>query len=269
MALRQALGLASRYPSHITALHVIDSPLYGMVGPDGISADTDVALRECEALEAELQREGSLNGLAFNWTVKVGSVWETISNMIDDLASDLLVVGTHGRTGIGKWVLGSVAENAFRHAPCPVLTVGSHVLGPKASSAPAKRFLVPTDLSQHSLEALPYGLALADATGGDVTLLHVRSSAPLSGEALPDSARDREQPQGQDAKQDAVHVEVGYGAPEDVIVNYANQNGTDIIVMGLHAWAANGPAMWRMAYEVVIRSTCPVLTIRDPVHSTP
>ena len=58
-----------------------------------------------------------------------GQVWKNLASIIAESEVDLLVVGTHGRTGLGKLLLGSVAENILRHSPCPVLTVGPKVPG--------------------------------------------------------------------------------------------------------------------------------------------
>src|SRR5271157_3149586 len=176
VALRHALGIARRYHSNVSLLHVIDPSIYGLAGPDGISADTENALRDAERIEAGLRGDGSLGELKFDSIVKVGPVWSTIAETIEDKCSAALVLGTHGRTGLSKLALGSVAECAFREAPCPVMTVGPKVLQSKSCGAEAKHFLVPTDLSSESLEALPYGTSLANATGGDVTLLYVRRS---------------------------------------------------------------------------------------------
>src|SRR5271157_4375691 len=118
VALRHALGIARRYYSTVSLLHVIDTSVYGLAGPEGIAADTDGALRDAERIEASLRGEGSLEGLRFDSVVKVGLVWPTIADAIEEKGSALLVLGTQGRTGFRKLVLGSVAEKAFREAPC-------------------------------------------------------------------------------------------------------------------------------------------------------
>ncbi len=125
-ALRHALGIASRCHSTVSLVHVIDAPLYGMA-PDGIAAAVDCAEWEAERVMKQLQHEGVLNGSAPELTITVGTVWETISNIICEQSPGLVVLGTHGRSGLPKLVLGSVAERAFRESPCPVLTVGPHV----------------------------------------------------------------------------------------------------------------------------------------------
>src|SRR5271157_5234542 len=190
VALRHALGIARRYNSNVSLLHVIDPAVYGIAGPDGISAETEVALRDAGRIEANLRSEGSLEGLRLDFAVEVGPVWKTIAEAINVERPGALVLGTRGRTGLRKLALGSVAESAFREAPCPVMTVGPKVLQSKSCGAEAQHFLVPTDLSSESLSALPYGTSLAKATHGDVTLLYVRHSRSGSNDQDAESASE-------------------------------------------------------------------------------
>ncbi len=113
--------------------------------PDGLPAAVDRAERDVEQLTKQLESEGALHGVTMDVTIAIGSVWPTISNVIAEQSPGLLVLGTHGRSGLGKFVLGSVAESAFQEAPCPVLTVGPRLAKSKSSGAEAKHFLVPTD----------------------------------------------------------------------------------------------------------------------------
>ena len=78
-ALRHALGIARRYHSDVSLLHVIDTSLYSLAGPDGISADTENALLDAERVESALRSDGSLEGLKFDIKVSVGPVWDTIA----------------------------------------------------------------------------------------------------------------------------------------------------------------------------------------------
>ena len=119
VALRHALGIARRYHSNVSLLHVIDPSIYGLAGPDGISAETEYVLRDAERIDAGLRADGSLEGLKLDLEVNVGPVWRTIAETIEEKHSALLVLGTHGRTGLRKLALGSVAECAFRAASCP------------------------------------------------------------------------------------------------------------------------------------------------------
>src|SRR5271165_2342238 len=164
VALRHALGIARRYHSNVSLLHVIDPSIYGAAGPDGIPADIECAQRDAEQIEAGLRADGSLEGVKLDIELSVGPVWTTIAEAIEDKRSAALVLGTHGRTGLRRLALGPVAECAFRAASCPVMTVGPKVLQSKSCGREAKHFLVPTDLSSESMSALPYGTSLAKAT---------------------------------------------------------------------------------------------------------
>jgi len=265
-ALRHALGIAKRCCSKLTVLHIIDAPFYDMT-PDDLATALDCAERNAKQLTKQLESEGLLAGLTVDVAITVGPVWPTIANVLAETSSGLLVLGTHGRSGLGKFVLGSVAESAFREAPCSVLTVGPKAAKSKTSSEEAKRLLVPTDLSPESTHGLRYGLSLARATGGEVTLLHVLK---LHKKANGEGARQVELVKNRleeflRAHPEAVTVvnsRVEFGEPARVIVKVAEQSGADLIVMGVRAWSAEGPPMWRTAYKVLVQARCPVLSMK-------
>src|SRR5271166_4897805 len=267
-ALRHALGIASRCHSTVSLVHVIDAPLYGMA-PDGIAAAVDCAEREAGRVMKQLQHEGVVNGSVPELTITVGPVWQTISSIIREQSPSLVVLGTHGRSGLPKLVLGSVAERAFREAPCPVLTLGPYVRGSKTCGSQAKHFLVPTDLSAESTNAFRYGISLARATRGDMTLLHVLK--PRTGrkgkEASPTIEVNQHLAEFLNQHPGAstmVTPRIEFGDPGSTIVEVAEQMRSDLIVMGLRAWSIDGPPMWRTAYKVVIHARCPVLTMKSP-----
>src|SRR5207245_11423834 len=68
-----------------------------------------------------------LQGIEHEVVIGEGNIWEVVSKLINEKEIDLVVLGTRGRTGLGKTILGSVAEQILRQSPCPVLTVGTHV----------------------------------------------------------------------------------------------------------------------------------------------
>ena len=277
LALRHALGIARRYHATVSVLHVIDPSIYGLAGPDGISADADAALRQAEDVEASLRSEGCLAGVRHESIVEVGPVWRTIADTVEEKHTALLVLGTHGRTGFRKFAMGSVAESAFREAPCPVLTVGPRALRAKSSGAEAKHFLVPTDLSLESQSALPYGTSLAEATGGDLTLLHVRNTRVGSNEAeaaesvAVAKSRLQEFVQLHPAARSITSMSVQAGLPADAIVAFAKERRMDLIVMGRRAWdpIANpcGEQRTQWSHRRAVRSCqckhrCPRLLLR-------
>lgn len=98
---------------------------------------------------------------------------------------DLIVLGTHGRTGWGKVLLGSVAESIFRKAPCPVVTVGPHCSADPKRSVEFHQIVFATNFSPESLVAAPYAVSLAQENQAKLTLLHVVED-PKSGLGNPD-----------------------------------------------------------------------------------
>ena len=270
-ALRHAFGIARRCQSVVSLVHVVDAPFYGMT-PDGIAAAVECAERDSEFMMKQLRGQGVFNGSSPELKITVGPVWQTISRIVNEQHPGLLVLGTHGRSGIPKLVLGSVAERAFREAPCPVLTVGPRARSSKLSGAEAKHFLVPTDLSSASTNAVRCGLSLARATGGDMTLLHVLNlPSPRAGENAPSATVVKNQIaeflNEHPGAATMVRPRVEFGNPAPTIVAVAEQMDSDMIVMGLRAWSTDGAPMWRTAYEVVTHAGCPVLSMRSPALS--
>jgi len=269
-ALRHALGIATRCHSAVSLVHVIDARLYGMA-PDGMAVAVECAERDAELMMEQLHREGVINGPSPEVTIEVGPVWQTISAVIRERCPGLLVLGTHGRSGFPKLFLGSVAECAFREAPCPVLTVGPHVRSSKASGAQARHFLVPTDLSAEASGALLYGMSLAKADGGEVTLLHVlKPRTGRAGETEPSASAAMNQLAKflNECPDTAtiVRPRVEFGVPASTIIAVGEQMHCDLVVMGLRAWSTDGAPMWRTAYEVVIHARCPVLSMKSPAR---
>jgi len=177
---------------------------------------------------------------------------------------DLIVIGTHGRTGAGKLLMGSVAEAIFRQAPCPVLTVGPEVSGEPASVADLHEILVPVDFSPESLAALPYAISLARHDDARLYLLHV-AGRYQRGETLLDTQLRNLIPR--DARlfcEPKVFVESG--APAERILELAEELGTDLIVLGVKRTPSIFEATRHLpqatAYKVVSEASCPVLTVR-------
>ena len=121
----------------------------------------------------------SLQGDRYQSVIAEGVVAEVVVDMIRRDHIDLAVLGTHGRRALKKVLLGSTAEEIFRVASCPVLTVG-----PKTSSVPAKTELrhIRTHWNSHSdsSKAAGYAVALAERYAANLTLLNVRQDMPSS-----------------------------------------------------------------------------------------
>jgi nucleotide-binding universal stress UspA family protein len=129
-AFPHAVHLASKLGAELTLLHVLPSPA-GMVLPEGgyvpqeIWDDLDAGLRAHADAELDRLRKDAIdNGVRTTTSiVEGGTTDEAIVRAADDLKADMLVLGTHGRTGVTKFFLGSVAARVVATASCPVLTV--------------------------------------------------------------------------------------------------------------------------------------------------
>jgi nucleotide-binding universal stress UspA family protein len=209
-----------------------------------------------------------------------GPVWDVVEDVLKQKRADLLVVGTHGRTGIKKLVLGSVAEEIFRRSACPVLTIGP-------LAAPVKqirRVLFATDFGHSSVHALPYAIDFANRKEGELILLHLTPPTPIeyvgpawypstdfvNGEEMDKQAimpKLRSLLPSADGLNCNVNYMVDVHYPAEGIVSIAKQYNVDLIVMGVRESgrsaahvAAHMP--WAVAYEVVCNAECPVLTVR-------
>lgn len=100
-------------------------------------------------------------GFPHDVSVDSGAVWPTVDNAIREHHIDMIVMGTHGRSSVSRAVMGSFAEEVFRQASCPVLTVGPHISKNTERRLGMKQILFATDFSDQSLCALPYAVSLA------------------------------------------------------------------------------------------------------------
>jgi len=123
---RQAAELARRLGAELLLLHVsVETPLYaeGTLGMANVKAVYETQARWSEQQLADRAALLTKNGVATRWRRRVGSVHDAICDVAREEAADYIVMGTHGRGGIARFMLGSVADRVVRTAPCPVVTV--------------------------------------------------------------------------------------------------------------------------------------------------
>ena len=282
-ALRHALAIARHYGAKLYLTHVVSSLGFILVGPDAVVAATEAVCRDARQLEEDLVQRGALAGLSHEVIVRQGKVWEELEEGIREERVDLVVLGTHARRGLGKLVLGSVAEHIFRHAGCLVLTVGPGSLQdpPVGSARPIRPFLFATDFNAPSLHALPYAISSANHFGTKLVLLHVVTDIPVPANLLPTagdvmqmrenvrvaSLRRLEELLSQKPKlASKPEFVVEFGSPTEKILHAANTLKADAIILGLHRSTHTGTAShlpWATAYEVVCGAGCSVLTVRN------
>lgn len=284
--LRHALAIARRYGAKFYLAHVISSRGFTIAGPDTVIAAADAVWRDARRLDEDLVKSGALAGLRHEVIVRQGEVWEELEKIIRQEHVDLVVIGTHGRRGLGKLLLGSVAEQIFRHADCPVLTVGpgSFQEAPIEGTRPIRPFLFATDFGEASLHALPFAISSANLFGAKLALLHVVAGVPIpegnrwytAGDVMrmQENARVASLRRLEELTRNATLevkpefiVEFGSASPVSKKIMEAAENlRVDVIIMGLHRSTHVGTAAhmpWATAYEVVCAADCPVLTVRS------
>jgi nucleotide-binding universal stress UspA family protein len=264
-ALNYAIAIARRYGSRIYMTHIIRPDVYQLVSPDAMESVLEQARRYAEQQMAKVLVSGRVRGIPHQVLLGQGEMWTILSQLIDEHEIDMIVVGTHGRTGLKKMLMGSVAERVFRLAPCPVLTVGPKVLPEAAEEAEPRRILYATDFSPSAAGAAPYALSLAQEQQSNLTLLHVleseRGSESVKSAEAVDRLKSLVPPQA--ALWCAPEYRIGYGRAADEILKTAEDMQADLIVMGArHPDFSLNQMPPATAYKVVCWAHCPVLTVR-------
>jgi nucleotide-binding universal stress UspA family protein len=190
---------------------------------------------------------------------------------------DLIVMGTHGATGLERLLVGSVAEKVLRKAPCPVITVPR--LAPPASGADLalETILCAVDFSPSSTRAFKYALSLAKKAHGRLLLLHALEwfaeeddeAAPgANGAAFPTSEQDAlaqlEELVPSDARSQCdPGALVGYGNPALEVLRVAAERRADLIVLGVQGRGTLDLTLFGSTAQQVVRDAmCPVLTVK-------
>ncbi len=266
-ALPVATAIAREFGAKIYAMHVLLPDVYTSLAP---AFGQVVAAGLEEAAEAKMREIGSrLGGLPHEATIERGSqVWPTLQRELQRNNIDLVILGTHGRTGVQKLLFGSVAEEIWRRAKVPVLTVG-----PAVTSRASEQFncvLFATDFTAQSLAGLPYAVSMAREYRAHLVLLHVIrqfKQEEILGEL---SAADAIYHLSQIVPRDAdlwsrPDLVIKYGEPAKGIVQTARACGADLIVLAVRDGDRFGAATHlpgTTAHQVVVNASCPVLTVR-------
>lgn len=196
---------------------------------------------------------------------------------------DLIVIGTHGRTGISEWLFGSTTEKLLRIAPCPVLTIG-----PAAAQEPEREVfnhvLFPFDFSPASRHALHYACAFARTHEGKLTLLHVielrkvPKSYPVDEAVLSASSETLQRRIQDEMRLEVTNMFAGEcpgnvefvvrdGKPYKEIVEYAGAEKANLVVIGNTGInETHGHKLGSTAENVVPRAKCPVLVVNTRIH---
>jgi nucleotide-binding universal stress UspA family protein len=265
-----AIQLAKRYRAKVYGVHVNTFENYAIAAPEAIASMAQAAVEESRE-DARLLNE-QLKNVEHEVFVVEGNVWTVISGLIAEKNIDLIVVGTRGRSGFGKAVLGSVAEQIVRQASCPVLTVGPHVSLEPANAVKMHEILFATDLLAEFPAAAPYAVSLAQENQAHLVLLHVMHH-PATGDLVHphDLAGTMQRklssliPEEAELWCEPVCL-VEQGEPAAKILDVAKRRRSDLIVLGAHPVSGMLAAATHLnagtVHKIILQANCPVLTIR-------
>jgi nucleotide-binding universal stress UspA family protein len=263
-----AIDVARMFGSRVTAVHVRT--------PDPVALTPALSF-PCEWAQDSIEEfiqplDQKLAAVEHECLVGEGEIWDFLSQVMNERETDLIVVGTNGRTGLEKFMLGSVAELIFRQADCPVLAIGPKVSRGVKHEWELKDIVWATDFTPESLGAAPLAFWLGRERNASLTLLNVlegpKSEDLVDRQLQVDSTvrmLQHQVPKGA-SEECQLHYEVREGVPSDEILKVVKERGADLIVLGVR------PASGRLglathlarptAHRVVCKAACPVLTVR-------
>lgn len=265
-----AVELAQKYGAKVFAVHVRAPQVTGLVPPESWQVVREAAQKQAEDQAEHLK--SLFRGVENEVTVIEGGIWNELSSIIKEKNIDLMVIGTRGRHGLGKFILGSEAEIILRRAQIPVLTVGPHVYLEAESAAGMKQILYATSFSAESKPAAAYALSLADENLAHLDLLHVIEKQKAAELVQPQELvkaslnRLRQIVTPEAALWCEPNFLVEQGDPAEQILAVAKRRHADMIVLGVKGTegdlGASAHLPWSVAHKVIATATCPVLTVR-------
>jgi nucleotide-binding universal stress UspA family protein len=284
-ALPYATALSLRYGGMVHVAHVLPDVTFLRPGAPDPAVMGSIYEDAHSGAQEKMQRLADrLRGFPHCTYLRHGKPSEVLAEIIRQQEVDLVVAGTHGRTGLGKLVMGSVAEEILRQVSCPVLTVGPRVANAAkvaqshsyhdvpAAPITIRQVLCATDFRQPSLEAAWYAISLAREFHARLALLHVI-------EEFDDHLHERPGPIEQALRKlEALvpertelkyptEVLAEFGTPAELVLRTAEEREADVIVLGANSAEGRMGAATHLgggvAHKVIVGAGCPVLTVRS------
>jgi nucleotide-binding universal stress UspA family protein len=276
-AYRHALSLAEHYRAKLVALHVVELWKYPYAdyaatdGGDYGNFRQSIHKGGKEQLQ-EFVNKHSDGGMKPELAVCEGRAPDSILSFAKDQKTDLIVMGTHGRRGFDRLMLGSATDRVMREASCPVLAVCQPPRDSVAASEKGhyahhlNRILACTDFSENSDRALDYAISATEEYNAELTLMHVveHVPSPTGAEEVIATATvqlDKLIP-AERRKPLKIRTVVQMGKPYQRIVEYAQQAQIDLVTMGVRGAGAWDRAIFgSTTYRVIQLGSSPVLAV--------
>jgi nucleotide-binding universal stress UspA family protein len=253
-AYHYALSLAQHYRAKLVAQHIVERSRYPYaeyVATQGDYQEFSRALREGgEERLREFMKNHTHDDVQPELAVHEGVAADSILSFAQQRKMDLIVMGTHGRRGFDRLVLGSVTDRVMRTAPCPVLAVSR----------------LPHDFSEASERALNYAISATEEYDAELTLLHVLEEVPSPAKTEEATATatqhlDKLIPQ-EGRKTFKIKTAVRIGKPYIQIIQFVVEGQIDMVTMGVSGRGALDRAVFgSTTYRVMQLGPCPVLAV--------
>ena len=272
-ALAFAESIAGRYGSRLFVQHVVE--VQNRIEAGFAAAEFYAEYREflrsnAEDRLAKFLKDASVGDAQPAPVVSEGFPTDAILELAATESVELIVMGTHGRRGLDRFMLGSVTERVVRKAVCPVLAVhGRTAEFAEAGRLPTTRggkVLLCTDLSDRSRRAFDHGWSLAAEYGAELTLVHVLETGPRSSSMrasvsqVMDCLESLTPPHGYQLRPPNVAVRIG--KPYEEIVALAAEGQFDVVIMSTHGEGVRDPAVFgSTTHRTIQLGPCPVLVV--------
>ena len=268
-AFSYALRIAERYQARLYVVHVINLESFDLLESESARALIKEAHNVADRKMSQLLDPLRLQRERYEAIVAEGAISEVLMDIIQLHHIDLAVLGTHGRRAFKKLLLGSIAEEVFRTAACPVLTVGPQTPQATAKGGP-RHILYPMEFAPDTSKAAQYAVSLAEQFTATLTVMNVRENVAASdstAEEFPQPFKrwlNDNVPDGSDLH-NRIRFERGFGPAADSLLSFVEKANVDLIVLSIRdldpVMAAHLPTS-DTTHQLVRRAPCPVLTIR-------
>lgn len=265
-ALRYGRAMARHFGTRLVILAVEDPLLTEAIDlGTGIIWNPDDTRHELEKFDRQVIHGSPLEGVDVDYQVAVGTPGKQILQIAQKQACDLIVMSTHGLTGMRKLFFGSTTERVLRETTIPVLVTPPREDGPTTiddASRSVRHILVPVDLSPASLDQTQFAGRISEALSVPLVALHVLEPvrSPLAAKLHLPSIEDERRARAEKALGELLatvttklpsEAVLAYGDPAEEIAKIARDRHTGLIVVGLHGSPILGPRMGSVTYRTL------------------